>query len=68
MKSHWLSLVTVVALWALPSAVESAEQHLQFLEGMRDKNYYDYALFYLDQLQADPGTPSEIRTHTSYSP
>tara|TARA_R110002095_G_scaffold1140_2_gene5381 strand:+ start:569 stop:4147 length:3579 start_codon:yes stop_codon:yes gene_type:complete len=37
------------------------EQYLEFVQGLRDKNYHDTALDYLKQIEADKETPKEIR-------
>ena len=37
-----------------------------FVQGLRDKGYYDVALQYLDRLRSDPSTPAEIKATLEY--
>lgn len=37
------------------------EKYLEFLQGLRDRNYFDYAILYLDQLSQRPALPAELR-------
>ncbi|MFK7777158.1 MAG: hypothetical protein QM501_03395, partial [Gimesia sp.] len=55
-------LVSMVSLFAILTCSASAEeQYLKFLQGLREKNYHDTALQYLDQISADKETPKEIK-------
>ncbi len=45
----------------------SAEElHEPFLEGLRDRGYYDYALYYLDTLEQRTDIPNEIKQVIPY--
>lgn len=54
-----LSLSTIILSSATFAYAE--EQYLEFLQGLREKNYHDTALQYLDKIDADKTTPKEIR-------
>jgi hypothetical protein len=59
MKQRGLWLVLVIAAQALP--VQAADLHLDFVEGLRARRYYDTAVLYLDQMENDPTVPDEVR-------
>lgn len=48
------------------TAVNAAEPYLEFLQGLRGRGYYDYALQYLDQIQARDDLPEDIRSRIPY--
>ncbi len=55
----------VVAVWVLIGLVspsQASEPYSEFLEGLRERRYYDYALFYLDTLQQRDDLPADFRT------
>ena len=65
MKSR---LVTGIAL-AIVACAGSAfavEPYLEFVEGLRQHKYYDYAILYLDQIAAKDTTPAEIKQVIPY--
>lgn len=39
----------------------SAEPYLEFIQALRDQQYHDFALIYLDQLATRPNVPPEIK-------
>ena len=41
--------------------VMAEEPYLDFVQGLRERNYFDYAILYLDQLAQRPSLPVEIR-------
>lgn len=47
--------------WSLVSSVRAEEPYQEFLDGLRDRQYYDYALFYIDQLAARPQLPLSFK-------
>lgn len=47
-----------------PAAAE--EQHARFLEGLRERGYYDYALYYLDQLDERTDLQPDIKQVIPY--
>ena len=58
---HFVSIVSLFTILTMVSSVSAEEQYLEFLQGLRDKNYHDTALQYLDQIAADKTTPKEIQ-------
>ncbi|WP_397569372.1 tol-pal system YbgF family protein [Schlesneria sp. T3-172] len=61
----------ICALWFVLLAVFSPrltaeEPYLEFLQGLRNRNYFDYALLYLDQLAQRPSVPAEIQKLIPY--
>ena len=61
MRMHRL-LATVLGIILIPAAfARPADLHSDFLEGLRERQYYDYALLYLDQLEADASVSADAR-------
>jgi hypothetical protein len=58
-------IALTVAAFAVPAA-EAEEPYVEFLQGLRDRSYYKYALLYLDTLQEDPSVPKDIRDVIPY--
>ncbi|MDF1744970.1 MAG: hypothetical protein P1V19_14835 [Gimesia sp.] len=58
---HLVSIVSLFTILTCVSSVSAEEQYLEFLQGLRDKNYHDTALQYLDQIAAAKETPKEIK-------
>ncbi|MDF1746908.1 MAG: hypothetical protein P1V19_24670, partial [Gimesia sp.] len=58
---HFVSIVSLFTILATVSSVSAEEQYLEFLQGLRDKNYHDTALQYLDTIATDKSTPKEIQ-------
>lgn len=58
---HLVSIVSLTSILTFLSPAHAEEQYLEFLQGLRDKNYHDTALQYLDQIDVDKTTPKEIR-------
>jgi hypothetical protein len=56
--------------WLLAAATWCAAlpagQFSEMVQGLRERQYYDYALLYLDQLSANPNVPSEVRQEIPY--
>lgn len=49
-------------VWMLGGAIALAgEPFTEFLQGMREKGYFDYALIYLDNVQANPKSTAEMK-------
>jgi hypothetical protein len=51
---------------ALGSPVHSAEPHLKFLGGLKQRGYFDTALDYLKELESNSKTPADVRTVIPY--
>ena len=60
MKCRWPGLVSLV-LFLVYTPAQGAEQHLEFLNGLRSKGYHEYALLYLTQIESDASVPEEVR-------
>ena len=48
------------------SSARAEEPYLEFVQGLRDQQYYDYAIVYLDQIAARPNLPAEIKQVIPY--
>ncbi len=56
-------------VWTVAAVVASAraeEPYWRFLDGLRSRGYYDFALLYLDQLQNKPDLPQSVREVLPY--
>ena len=59
---RWL----VAGLAFLAAPVWAAERPQEFLQALRNRDYFDYALFYLDELEARPNLDAEFRQTLTY--
>lgn len=66
MKSRLLTGIALTLLIAGAGTAMAAEPYLQFVQGLRDLRYYDYALLYLDQIAEKATTPAEIKQVIPY--
>lgn len=66
MRKHCLPFAVCGFVLFTASFAQSAEPYMKFLQGLRALNYYEYAIFYLDQIEADPETPTAIKTVLPY--
>lgn len=48
------------------STVRAEEPYEAFVEGLRDRQYFDYVILYLDTIALDPSTPAEIKEIVPY--
>ncbi len=48
-----------LAIWATPA--RAAEPYLEFVKGLRDRDYHDYALLYLEQLEKRTDVPADVK-------
>ncbi|RLS52681.1 MAG: hypothetical protein DWH91_16110 [Planctomycetota bacterium] len=55
----WIGALLSLLFWCLPT--QAAEPVQEFLEGLRDRGYYDIAIQYLDQLEQRPSLSPEQR-------
>ena len=60
----WFFCLAIIAAPVRPVFAE--ELYLEFVQGLRDRNYFDYALLYLDQLAQRPSVPEDIRKLIAY--
>ncbi len=44
-----------------PAPVRAAEQYLEFVRGLRDREYHDYAMLYLEQLEKRQDVPADVK-------
>lgn len=58
---HFVSIVTLFTVLTFASSLPAEEQYLEFVQGLREKNYHDVALDYLNQIEAAKDTPKEVR-------
>lgn len=58
-------IALTVAAFAVPAA-DAEEPYVEFLQGLRDRSYHNYALLYLDTLQEDASVPKDIRDVIPY--
>ncbi|MEQ9070474.1 MAG: hypothetical protein RLO18_27315, partial [Gimesia chilikensis] len=58
---HFVSIVTLFTILTFASSLPAEEQYLEFVQGLREKNYHDVALDYLNQIEAAKDTPKEVR-------
>lgn len=63
-RHGWLVLYTLAAVCLASPAAGS--QFSDMIQGLRDRQYYDYALFYLEQIAARPDLPEEVRQEIPY--
>ena len=61
-----LALRVCCVLCCLTHVASAAEPILEFLDGLRGRRYFDTAVQYLDQLEAQGGLPTEIAQVISY--
>ncbi len=64
--SRTLICFAIFALLFSPLSARAEEQPQQFLEGLRDRGYYDFALYYLDKLDERADLPPEIKQVIPY--
>ena len=66
MKSRLLAGV-VLTVWIVSAGTARAvEPYLEFVQGLREQGYHDFALLYLDQIAAKENTPAKIKQVVSY--
>jgi len=66
MRQLWLALSGLCLAVCLGGPAVAEEPYLEFLRGLRERQYFDTAIFYLDQLATRPDVPSEIRQVIPY--
>ncbi|MBW3540410.1 MAG: hypothetical protein KY476_09075 [Planctomycetes bacterium] len=64
---NFRALVPLAAAFSLCStAAWAAELHLEFVQGLRAKGYFDTAVEYLERIEAEPDVPPEVKTVIPY--
>ncbi len=66
MRSRLLTSVALTIWFACSGSLQAAEPYLDFVQGLRQRGYYDYAILYLDQIGAAPNTPADIKQVIPY--
>ncbi len=61
---RWAGTLTLLLL--LAGGARGAEDYQRFLDGLRDRGYYDTALDYLDRLRSNPRVPPEFKQRIAY--
>lgn len=66
MRFQRVLIWTVAFLAAIANVALASERPLEFLKALRGREYFDFANFYLDELEARPNLDQEIRDVLSY--
>ncbi len=61
MTRHRFALVFLAVLSLLTSRLSAAEPYLEFVEGLREREYYDTAMDYLEWAETRPDLPPEVK-------
>ncbi len=61
MRRFWLSVLGLLLSLNAALTAQATEPYLQFVQGLREKKYYDYALLYLKSLKDRVDVPDEVR-------
>ena len=65
--SWWLAWAGAIAILVSSSAaLLAADDYERFLEGLRDRGYFDVTLEYLARLRTDPRIPDDFKSRISY--
>ncbi|MBI3861159.1 MAG: hypothetical protein HY290_04615, partial [Planctomycetia bacterium] len=62
MKLRWILALVVGLVLSGAFPAQASERHLEFVEGLRERDYLDFAMIYLEQLEKRGDVPSEVRT------
>ncbi len=63
----WAAVLLAVSGWtAVLRPVAAEEPYREFLQQLRERQYFDMAILYLDQLATKPGVPADIRALIPY--
>lgn len=64
---YLLAIVAVLTLeLVFPPALKAAEPYLEFVQGLRDRQYFDSAMSYLEVIEARDNVPKEIKDVISF--
>lgn len=66
MLTRWTCLFAVLTAVFSCGAATAAEPYLEFVEGLRQRGYYDTALEYLQSLESRSDLPEDVRTVLPY--
>ncbi|WP_083842995.1 P-loop NTPase family protein [Schlesneria paludicola] len=59
-------LISSILIVVLAQAVHAEERYLDFVRGLRERGYFDYAILYLDQLGQRASVPDDVRQVLTY--
>jgi len=68
-KRVWLAVALLAGLCLATGGAgraHAADRPLEFLQALRNRDYFDYALLLLDQLETKPGVDPEVREVLAY--
>src|SRR6476661_1080168 len=60
MKPRWLMIVVLAGLLPFASCARAAEPFLEFVNELRNHDYHDFAILYLEKLDQRTDVPAEI--------
>src|SRR5688572_8272870 len=63
---RWTRIACALFLLAAPSSVGAVEPAREFLEGLRQRGYHDYALLYLERMRTSPLATPEFKETLGY--
>lgn len=66
MKSSFRWLACLIWLTTFAASASAEEQYLDFVQGLRNRGYYDFAELYLKSLEKKPSVPPEIKSQVPY--
>jgi len=67
MRRHFLCLAIALVVYSASSfSLSAAEPALEFVEGLRQRGYHNYAILYLDQLATKKNVPKEVLELITY--
>ena len=66
MRSRLLAGVVLAICVVGAGTVQAVEPYLEFVQGLQERQYFDYAILYLDQIATNPNTPAEIKQVIPY--
>ena len=66
LRGLWTLIVGVGLLLSLGGSSPAAEPMREFLDGLRSRQYFDWAMLYLDQLQERSDLPAELKAIIPY--
>lgn len=61
MTRFWLHGILAAVMVTCAAPAQAVEPYLEFVQGLRERRYYDYAMLYLDELEQRPDVPAEVR-------
>ncbi len=61
-----LPCLAALGLWLIPANSRADEPYLEFLEGLRNRGYYDTALEYLEEIERDAQLPADVKQVLPY--